>query len=97
MCGLIRRYGAKEPTVSEALIRLLANCTAVVDDDPARWQAIAEQADLILADATREVAQPRDLIGVRAAAQTLQQTLHRHLRPPPGDLGGDPEHLPPGE
>lgn len=97
MCGLIRRYGAKEPTVSVALIRLLANCAAVVEDDRARWQAIAEQADLILADASREVAQHRDLTGVQAAAQTLQQTLHRHLRPPPVDLCGNPEHLPHGE
>lgn len=91
MCGLIRRYGAKEPTVSVALIRLLANCAAVVEDDPARWQAIAEQADLILADATREVAQPRDLGGVKAAADALQQTLHRHSRPPPVD---DPQYPP---
>ena len=84
MCGLIRRYGASEPTVSVALIRHLANCAAVVDDDPARWRAIAEQADLILTDATREVAQPRDLSGVQAAAQALHQTLHRHVRPPTG-------------
>jgi uncharacterized membrane protein len=94
MCGLIRRYGATEPTVSVALIRLLANCAAVVEDDLVRWQAIAEQADLIVADATREVAQPRDLGGVQAAAQSLQQTLHRHLGPSATQPCGDPQHLP---
>jgi uncharacterized membrane protein len=29
ICGLIRRYGAGEPTVAHALLRLLGNCAAV--------------------------------------------------------------------
>ena len=34
MCGLIRRYGAREPTVAHAMLRLLGNCAAVAGDDP---------------------------------------------------------------
>ena len=46
-CGLIRRYGSAEPTVSLALLGLLHNCAVVLPDDPARWAAVGEQADLI--------------------------------------------------
>src|SRR6476660_2169669 len=53
MCGLIRRYGSAEPTLSIALLRLLDNCAVVLPADPARFSALAEQADLIVADATR--------------------------------------------
>ena len=79
MCGLIRRYGCAEPTVSLALLRLLHECAAVLPDDPARWAAIGEQADLVLADATRETAQPADLAPVVAAAADLQRRVARHL------------------
>ena len=34
MCGLIRRYGSAEPTLSMALLRLLENCAAVLPADP---------------------------------------------------------------
>ena len=79
MCGLIRRYGSGEPTLSLALLRLLDNCAAVVRDDPDRWTAIDEQAALILADAEREIAQPADVVPVRAAATALQQLIRTHL------------------
>ncbi len=53
MCGLIRRYGSSEPTLTSALLRLLANCAAVfLPDDADRWAALDEQADLVIADAT---------------------------------------------
>jgi uncharacterized membrane protein len=71
MCGLIRRYGAAEPTVAQALLRLLTNCAAMVGDDPERRGAIAEQARLIVADAEREVAQPADLALVHSGADVL--------------------------
>jgi uncharacterized membrane protein len=79
MCGLIRRYGCAEPTVSLALLGLLHECAAVLADDPPRWAAIGEQADLILADATREIAQAADLMPVVTAAADLQQRVARHL------------------
>jgi uncharacterized membrane protein len=78
MCGLIRRYGCAEPTVSLALLGLLNNCAAVLADDPARWAAVGEQADLIVADATRETAQSADLTPVVAAAADLSRRVARH-------------------
>ena len=62
MCGLIRRYGSGEPTVSGALLRLLTNCATLLPDGSDRWAALTDQADLILADATRTTVQPADLV-----------------------------------
>jgi uncharacterized membrane protein len=78
VCGLLRRYGCAEPTVSLAVLGMLQRCAAVLADDPARWAAIGEQADLILADATRATAQSADLAPVVAAAVELQQRVARH-------------------
>src|SRR5206468_3898747 len=77
-CGLLRRYGCAEPSVSLALLGLLQKCTAVLADDPVRWAAVAEQTDLIRADATRETAQPADLTPVVTAAAELQRRVARH-------------------
>jgi uncharacterized membrane protein len=71
MCGLIRRYGAGEPTVAQALLRLLGNCAAVAADDPERYPAIEEQARIIVSDAEREVAQPADLGFIHAEAESV--------------------------
>jgi uncharacterized membrane protein len=78
MCGLIRRCGCAEPTVSLALLGLLHKCTAVLADDPDRWDALGEQADLIVADATRETAQIADLTPVIAAAADVERWVARH-------------------
>jgi len=77
MCGLIRRYGASEPTISHALLRLLGNCAAVVGDDPERRTAIAEQTRIIVSDAEREVAQPADLVLAHAEAESVLQAVAR--------------------
>jgi uncharacterized membrane protein len=82
MCGLIRRYGSSEPTLSVALLRLLDNCAAVLPDDPDRWAALDDQAHLILDDATREIAQPADILAVRATAHDLKAAVAAH-RPRP--------------
>ncbi|HET9649174.1 MAG TPA: hypothetical protein VFP34_13240, partial [Microlunatus sp.] len=79
MCGLVRRYGSSEPTLTTALLRLLTNCAAVLPDDHDRWTALDEQADLIVADATRDTAQPADLAQVRAAADGLKAIIADHL------------------
>jgi uncharacterized membrane protein len=84
MCGLIRRYGAGEPTVAHALLRLLGNCAAVAGDDPEHGAAIGEQARIIVTDAEREVAQPADLTFVRAEAESVLQAV---ARPRPGPSG----------
>src|SRR4051812_42501301 len=86
MCGPIRRYGCAEPIVALALLGLLDECAAVLADDPARWAAVGEQADLIVADATRETAQSADLTPVVAAAADLSRRVARH--PPEPDRQG---------
>ena len=78
MCGLIRRYGAGEPTVAHALLRLLGNCAAVASDDPERCAAIEEQAHIVIADAEREVAQPLDLALAHAEAEAVRQVVAGH-------------------
>jgi uncharacterized membrane protein len=79
MCGLIRRYGSAEPTLVMALLRLLENCAAVLPADPARWSALGKQADLIVADAARTIAQPADLTAVTAAGAAFQERVRPHL------------------
>jgi uncharacterized membrane protein len=79
MCGLLRRYGCAEPTVALALLGLLHKCATVLADDPARWAAVSEQADLILADATRATAQSADLTPVVTAAADLQRRVALHV------------------
>jgi uncharacterized membrane protein len=75
MCGLIRRYGSAEPTVADALLRLLDACADVAGDNPEIRAAIEEQARIIIADAEREVPQPADLAIVRAEAEALGQKI----------------------
>ncbi|GAA0662408.1 DUF2254 domain-containing protein [Kitasatospora atroaurantiaca] len=69
-CGQIRRYGAAEPAVCLALLRMLGT-TATVVTDPLRREAIAEQARLVLLDAEARIAQPADLTAVRALGARL--------------------------
>ena len=83
MCGLIRRYGAAEPTVANALLRLLGNCAAVAADDPERRAAIEEQARIIVSDAEREVAQPADLGVVHAEAESVLRAVAKPRSEPP--------------
>ena len=78
MCGLIRRYGASEPTVAHALLRLLGNCAAMAGDDPEHVAAIAEQVRIIVSDADREVAQPADLDFTHAEAESVLQAVAGH-------------------
>jgi uncharacterized membrane protein len=77
MCGLIRRYGAAEPTVVTALLHLLRTSAAVDGPDPSRPAAIEEQARLLLEDAEREVRQPADLVAVRTEAAAVRAALGR--------------------
>ena len=93
MCGLIRRYGASEPTIAHALLRLLGNCAAVTDDDPERYAAIEEQARIVIADAEREVAQPADLSLVHAEAEAVRRMVAERRaasHPPPGETNRTP-------
>ena len=78
MCGLIRRYGAAEPTVADALLRLLLTCADVAGNDPEIAAAVDEQARIIMADAEREVRQPADLSSARTRAESVFQAVLRH-------------------
>ncbi|HEY3033462.1 MAG TPA: DUF2254 family protein, partial [Streptosporangiaceae bacterium] len=92
MCGLIRRYGAREPTVAHALLRLLGNCAAIAGDDPERFAAIEEQARIVIADAEREVAQPADLALAHAEAEAVRREVagHRPASHSPADRPAEP-------
>ena len=79
MCGLIRRYGNHEPTVADALLRLLRACADVAGNNPELCTAITEQARIIIADAEREIPQPADLASPRSAAQSVYQAVATHL------------------
>ena len=87
MCGLIRRFGGAEPSVSMALLRLLGQCARRVGDDPVRRAAIDQQVALIVSDAERRIAQPHDLADVKAAADAIRYDGHtqpEHTRSPKG-------------
>jgi uncharacterized membrane protein len=84
--GLIRRYGPAEPTVVQALLRLLSTVLAASTDDPDRWSAIEGQADLLVAAADRAVVEPADLDVVHAEAHALREELAARragIRQPP--------------
>ena len=85
MCGLIRRYGAAEPTVDDALLRLLLTCADVAGSDPEIAAAVDEQARIVIADAEREVRQPADLSSAQARAESVFQAVLRH---PPSQSAG---------
>jgi len=91
MCGLIRRYGSREPTVAYALLRLLGNCAAVAGDDSERRAAIEEQAGIVIADAEREVAQPADLALAHAEAEAVRQVVAGHGPASRSPAGGPTE------
>jgi len=75
MCGLVRRYGSAEPTVSLALLRLLDTCASIARTDRERLQAVADQARLIAADAERETRQAVDVEPVRSAQSALLRRI----------------------
>ena len=81
MCGLIRHYGAHEPTVADALLRLLEACADVAGDDPELCAAIDDQAHIIVADAEREIGIPRPEIG-RSACNCAARHRPGCCKPP---------------
>jgi uncharacterized membrane protein len=73
-CGQIRRYGASEPRVMNALLRLLGN-TGRSCRDAASRSVVVDQINLVVADAERMTAQPLDLRTVHATATRLLSRL----------------------
>ena len=102
--GLIRRFGAKEPTVVQALLRLLPTmlhaCGArsgplyACGDDPDRWAAVEGHANLLLAAAERATVEPADLAPVHAEVETFRESLAVRRRGPAPRDAADPELLP---
>ena len=77
--GLIRRYGAQEPTVIQALLRMLTTVLTTVlttgAPDPDVATAVQREANLLVAAAEREVQEPADLAVVYTEAETLRHAL----------------------
>jgi uncharacterized membrane protein len=73
--GLIRRYGAAEPTVVAALLRLLTITLETSGLAPEHWAAVTEQADLLVSAAEREVAEQADLTLVHSGRTVLGHAL----------------------
>lgn len=69
-CGQIRRYGAGEPAVCLALLRLLTTAASSVTD-ARRRAAVTDQARLVLAAAESRIVQPADRSAVREAGARL--------------------------
>jgi len=98
--GLVRRYGAAEPNVVQAMLRLLATCAALSVEDAGRWSAIEKEATLLVSDAQRLVGQPADLDAVHVAAANVDRVLRerrasRYAPLGPRDAGERPESTPP--
>jgi len=74
-CDQIRRYGSREPTLSQELLGMLGDASGSIH--PSRRDDLLRQVDLVEADAVREVAQPDDLSAVRRAAQVARGRIHR--------------------
>ena len=72
--GQIRRYGASDPQVAYALLRLLRVAGAQTGDSHRR-QVLAAHARLVLADAERTICQPADLAPLQSEGETLLQAL----------------------
>jgi uncharacterized membrane protein len=73
--GLIRRYGAAEPTVVVALLRTLTTVLSSVHDEDVR-RAVARHADLIVRAAEHQTREAADLDDVHAEYEELQRMLH---------------------
>jgi uncharacterized membrane protein len=68
--GQVRRYGAAEPRVVEALLRALRSTGRFCTDDASR-ALVARQVRLVLADAETAIRQPADLSPVREHAERV--------------------------
>lgn len=82
VCGQIRRYGAGEPTVMEALLDLLRD----VGDgarDAARRQAVLTEIALVERAAQRSVDEPADFEPVTEAAAAARRAVEGDRRPRP--------------
>jgi uncharacterized membrane protein len=73
-CDQIRRFGSREPAVSEALLTLLAQ-VAMVGPSEERRALLHRHVDLVEEGAEHEVAQTADLEHVRARAAAVREII----------------------
>ena len=66
-CGHIRHAASNRPRVVTALMRLLEDVSGNCTDDSQRAE-VREQVELLLEEATRDIAQPADLVGIQVIA-----------------------------
>lgn len=92
-CGLIRRFGGGEPTVAEALLRMLISCVGLVHD-PAALDGVCEQAELVAAEAERLVARPEDLRAVRKDIEAFRAVVAGRRASGLDDAGEHPADAP---
>ena len=90
--GLIRRYGASEPTVIQALLSLLGTVTTASRDEPTTLCGIEEQVRLLVSAAERAVVEPADLILVHREAEAVRQALEARRVDGPG-VRPDGDHV----
>ena len=75
--GLVRRYGAAEPTVVVALLRLLTTCAVLARDDPAYRDALDREGGLLRTAADGAGTADADLGEVHREHDALRRELSR--------------------
>ncbi len=73
--GLIRRYGASEPTVVHALLAALTAVLAAAGDRGEVVDAVEHQAELLVRAARSQTREPADLRAVESEYATLQRSV----------------------
>ncbi|WP_189212574.1 DUF2254 domain-containing protein [Actinokineospora fastidiosa] len=86
-CGQIRRYGRREPTVLNALLRMLRDVAAAARDDDQR-AAVAVQVDLITDEVDPSLSR-YDVDGVEDMARRVRLALTGDLRAAYRDRSGE--------
>jgi uncharacterized membrane protein len=72
-CAPVRRYGASEPIVLTAVLRLLRDCARTARDDEQR-QEIRRQRDLVVAQTSDDVVED-DRLSIHDMAERVEQVL----------------------
>ncbi|WP_447002090.1 DUF2254 domain-containing protein [Saccharothrix isguenensis] len=86
-CGQVRRYGRREPTVLNALLRMLRDVAAATRDEDQRT-AVAVQVDLITDEMDSSLSR-YDIDGVEDMARRVRQALTGHVRAAYHDRSGE--------
>ncbi len=86
-CGQVRRYGRREPTVLNALLRMLRDVATATRDDDQR-AAVAVQVDLVVDEVDPSLSR-YDVDGVEDMARRVRQALTGDTRAAYRDRSGE--------